>query len=183
MSARSWRATQTAWRGVGRWLLAVAWLAQAGCASAPADVLDARTSAGTPVRELVAADRPTVILHYPSSFCFACGQDLGEWVEHDRAGRIRLVLLLADEPTAGTRNALAVRRIRIDGVVAPPGRMPVPREYLVENGTIRLASRQRTEAGRNSPILAAVRQRLRSTAAPRADSATGAAISAAAGGS
>jgi hypothetical protein len=168
---------------MGRLLLAAVWFAQAGCASAPADVLGARTAEGRPVRELIAADRPTVILHYPSSFCFACGQDLGEWVDHDRAGRIRLVLLLADEPSAGTRSALAVRRIRIDGVVAPPGRTPVPREYLVENGRVRIATREPAEAGRNSPVLAAVRQRLRSTSAPRADSATSAVIPAAAGGS
>ncbi|MEW5927239.1 MAG: hypothetical protein AB1941_07135 [Gemmatimonadota bacterium] len=124
-------------------------------------MLDARTTEGRPVREMIAADRPTVILHYPSSFCFACGQDLGEWVEHDRAGRIRLVLLLADEPSAATRSALAVRRIRIDGVVAPPGWTPVPREYLVENGEVKIATADR-DAGRNSPVLTMARRTFRS---------------------
>jgi hypothetical protein len=140
------------------------------------DVLGARTSEGKPVRELIAADRPSVILHYPSSFCFACGQDLGEWVEHDRAGRIRLVLLLADEPSVGARGALAVRRIKIAGVVEPRRRMQVPREYLVENGQVSLATQESTEAGRNSPVLAAVRQRFNATAASHA-AASGSATS------
>lgn len=164
MSARSCQAAAARWRGVKRWLLAAAWLAQAGCASAPADVLGAQTSDGRPVRELVAADRPTVILHYPASFFFACGQDLGEWVEHDRTGRFKLVLLLTDEPSAGTRRALAVRRIHVAGIVAPPASRRLPREYLVENGEVRIATADRG-AGRNSPVLAAARRTFRSAGA------------------
>ena len=159
MSARSWRAVAAGYRGAGRWLLVPACLVVAGCSSAHDSVLDARTTDGQPVRELVAADRPTVILHYPSGYCFACGQDLGEWVEHERAGRAKLVILLTDEPSPGARRALALRRIRVAGVVPPPDGRQVPREYLVEHGEVKIATLDPTKTGRNSAVFAALRER------------------------
>jgi hypothetical protein len=171
MSARSWRAAVVGCRGAGRWFLATVWLALAGCSSAPDSVLDARTTDGKPVRELVAAGMPTVILHYPPGYCFACGQDLGEWVDHERAGLAKLVILLTEEPSAGTRRALALRRIRVAGVIAPPDGRQVPREYLVENGEVTLATLDPQKTGRNSAVFAAAREQFRAAARTRDDAA------------
>jgi hypothetical protein len=171
MSARSWCAAVAGYRGAGRWLLAAVWLALAGCSSAPDSVLDARTTDGKPVRELVAAGLPTVILHYPPGYCFACGQDLGEWVDHERAGRAKLVILLTDEPSPGARRALALRRIRVAGIVAPPDGRQVPREYLVENGEVKIATLDPQKTGRNSAVFAAVRERFRAAARTRENAA------------
>lgn len=153
------------------WLLGLTLLMQISCSSAPMNVLEAGTTQGSPVQELIADDRPSVILHYPASYCFSCGQSVAEWQELDRTGQVKLLILLTSEPSPGTRRSLALRRIRISGIVELTNSEQVPREYLVEGGEVKITARGAAETGRNSPVLAAIRNRGRHSAGKWADTA------------
>lgn len=136
---------------------------QAGCAPSPppADLLAERTMEGQVVQSLVAKDRPSVILYYPSSYCFSCGQEVNEWLNLDRAGDIKLVVLLADKPSNGARRSLAARRIPVAGTLEWSKRRPAPQEILVDGGVATIIARGGAQTGKNSPILAAIRTRVR----------------------
>lgn len=154
-------------RGARRRLLAAACALLAGCtaeaAPAPVSLLDDRTAEGVPVRELLAADRPNAILAYPAGYCFACAQQIAEWQQLHRAGHVNLVVLLARAPLAAERNALALRRIPVAGVLREERARAEPEEYLVEGGRVLLVSRGATRTGSGSPVLAAIRARIAAT--------------------
>jgi hypothetical protein len=143
------------------WLLAAGWVLLAGCGrqEAPPSLLDDETAAGVPVRELLSGARPNVILAYPAGYCFACAQQISEWQRLHRNGHANLIVLLAREPSAAERNALAVRRIPVAGVLRRA--RSEPEEYLVDGGRVRLLARGTGETGSGSRVLAAVRERAR----------------------
>lgn len=143
------------------WLLAAGCVLLAGCGreEAPPSLLDDETAAGVPVREFLSETRPNVILAYAAGYCFACAQQISEWQRLHRDGHANLIVLLAREPSAAERNALAVRRIPVAGVLRRARSQP--EEYLVDGGRVRLLARGIGETGSGSRVLAAVRERAR----------------------
>ena len=139
-----------------------------GCASRPASVLDERLRGGQTIAELAAGDRPTVVLVYPPGYCFTCAPQIAQWQQYEREGRIRLAVVLAEEPSEADKRALVMRRIKVSGVLSsPPWRKAseMPREYLVEQGRVRLAAVGVEETGRKSLVFQEVARRpLRSEA-------------------
>lgn len=166
MSASTWCGSGAPYRMI-RWLATVACLIQIGCTSGSKNVLESSTTNGATVRQLLVEDRPNVVLYYPASFCFTCAQEVSEWQRLARGGRVHLVILLAGEPSDAERRSLAVRRIPVSGVVTAAPDQPLPQEYLVEEGKVRVATRGAAKTGQNSPVLAAIRKRVAATPSNR----------------
>jgi hypothetical protein len=144
----------------GRGFIAIAAaLLLAACARQPANVLDSPLAGGRRVADLLAPDRPTVLLVYPPGYTFGCAAELLKWRELEKAGRVHTALVLTHAPTADDRKGFAIRRIHVAGVMARPfwrvGGGP-PREYLVEQGVVRVAATGPAHTGSHSPVLARV---------------------------
>ncbi len=107
---------------------------------------------GRSVRSLLVDDRPNAVLVYSTQYAFSCAATLNRWRELDRSGRVNLVLLLTDEPTAVDRRAFALRRIEIAGVIsgaADDG----PYEFLVDGPTASVIVESGSETGVRSAVL------------------------------
>lgn len=119
-------------------LIVVSGSAIGGCSLlwryATLDVRNERLLSGLQVGQLVRMDKPTVLLVYSPSNAFACRAALDEWKELERRGAVHVVFILSEPPSDGDRRSLAIRRVRVDGVLKPnkwlPQR-PSPRSYLV----------------------------------------------------
>jgi hypothetical protein len=140
------------------------WLAVAVVAGArllePNEVLKEPLQNGGRIADLVAPGIPTAILVYSPEYCFACIAELAEWEEHERAGHLRLLLILDDEPTVEDLRAMAMLRVDIDGVLSWSKWLRTqrsPREYLLLHGVL-LAQGEGASTGADSPVLEYVRK-------------------------
>lgn len=98
------------------------------------DVRRERLLSGLQVGQLVRTDKPTVLLVYSPTNAFACRAALDEWKELERRGIVHVVFVLSEPPSEGDRRSLAIRRVRVDGVLKTNAllpRRPSPRAYLV----------------------------------------------------
>jgi hypothetical protein len=91
------------------------------------------------------------VLAYSTRYAFSCAATLNRWNELDRRGRVHLVLLLTDEPSAADRRALARRRIRVSGVLARSDGKP--REYLVDGHAASVVAESGARTGTHSDLL------------------------------
>lgn len=131
-----------------------------GCASRPANVLEEPIVGSGVIGDLVASGRPTAVLIYPAGYCFSCSPELARWQRLDRDGHVEVVILLTEKPSGSDRCALALRRIRVSGVLLD-SEQGVPREYLVEKGRVQVAAVGVEETGGNSAVLMDVMNRQR----------------------
>lgn len=96
----------------GRIVVLFALLLCVGCndAAPKPPVLD--TGAGPDASE----ERASVYLLFDPQDCFTCEAEMARWVAHRREYPSRVFIVLTRRPSASERQAIAVRRIPIDGV-------------------------------------------------------------------
>lgn len=119
--------------------LALGALLTASCyAASPLEAVLAQNLArGGTVADAVARDSAVVVLVYDPSMCYSCSTMLSDWEANARAGRTKVMLVLASAPTEEDQRALQLQRIAVAAIATakwPTAR--VPSEFVFRNGQL-----------------------------------------------
>ena len=111
----------------------------ASCQAPNVSLLDQQLRDGRVIRDVLTSELPTAILVYSPSMCYACSPLLSRWEAIANSGRVKLVLLMYEDPSPSDLRALRRQRIPVTGVLASWrwSKSLVPSEYLVQGGVIR----------------------------------------------
>lgn len=109
-----------------------------GCGSAAGQesVLNLRLSDGRLVGSLITSERPTALLLYDAATCLWCGTSLPRWEELERTGQVRVLIVLAGEPSKEQSIVLQTRRIPVAGHLRSAGGLTVPSEFVIEGDSV-----------------------------------------------
>jgi hypothetical protein len=123
-------------------LLAFVW----GCERSAPEILNQKLLDGRVVQELLAVDRPTVVLIYDAATCIWCATPLRYWERVARTGNAHVVLLLTGPLRDDDRRTLTIRRIAVGGRLVPVatrGRSEsvAVAEYIIEVGKVLASAR------------------------------------------
>lgn len=124
-------------------LLTSAYLLVLGCSPAEAPesiLLKSPLSNGQTVRETLMAGQRSVILVYSPAMCYSCSTMLTEWEQLERAGLVKLTLLMSPPPSPEDLRALQRQRIRVDGLLRSWPASQVPSELVFEGDSLYAAA-------------------------------------------